>query len=277
LVIAEASDNLIGGPTPGARNVISGNLNVQILITGTDDKFPPASRNKIEGNYIGTNAAGTASITSADGIYMVHAINNFIGGTTPGAGNLISGNLTGLKITGCLDNQVLGNFIGTDDSGTSAISNVAGGIAIINSDRTQIGGPTAGARNVISGNVSNGIWLFDSLKTTGNKIQGNYIGTKADGIRPLGSAMLGIFINNLAVGNSIGGKARRGRFQRRRRHNNVFDYDCNVIHEIGSSDGGLRLICSQWRDAGMTATPTTMARRIIRICLKRESVWVVQI
>lgn len=204
--VTEASNNTIGGLTAGAGNVVSGNDSVGILISASSLPSGAATGNKIEGNYIGTNAAGTAALGNrGDGVYVLTATNNIVGGVVPGARNIISGNGGGVKVTGGAGNFIQGNYIGTDPSGTSAIANAGGGINIISASNTIIGGKITGARNVVSGNGQRGIWIYDSLGGTGNQVQGNYIGTKADGIHPLGNAMQGVFLNNLASGNTIGG------------------------------------------------------------------------
>ena len=73
----------------GARNVISGNNNVGIRITGAT-----ATGNVVRGNYIGVNAAGSAAVGNTNGGVTIQtgATGNTIGGTAAGAGNLISGN-----------------------------------------------------------------------------------------------------------------------------------------------------------------------------------------
>lgn len=89
VMIDNTSDNTIGGTTAAAANVISGNGLSGVVITG-----PLAAGNTVEGNRIGTNAAGTTSVgNQADGVRIVgNASQNVIGGTTTGAGNLVSGN-----------------------------------------------------------------------------------------------------------------------------------------------------------------------------------------
>jgi hypothetical protein len=105
-----AADNTIGGTTPEARNLISGNAEGVVLNAA-------ASHNTVAGNYIGTDLSGTAAVgNSIVGINILNgASNNTIGGTTPGAGNLISGNqgLGGVLIpsVGTTGNSVLGNSI----------------------------------------------------------------------------------------------------------------------------------------------------------------------
>jgi len=99
---------------------------------------------------------------------------------------------------------VQGNYIGTDVSGTTALGNGIEGVNISGPGNT-IGGTTAQARNIISGNHGNGIGIFAS-SATGNLVQGNYIGTQADGVSPLGNTKSGIEMQS-ANDNTIGGTA----------------------------------------------------------------------
>src|SRR5262249_59424768 len=88
VLIHDAASNTIGGTTPAARNVIAGNSTGSILILGS-----LASGNLVEGNFLGTNAAGTARLTptEAGGVAIFSAPNTTIGGTTSGARNVITG------------------------------------------------------------------------------------------------------------------------------------------------------------------------------------------
>ncbi|MEQ1828089.1 MAG: cadherin domain-containing protein, partial [Pirellula sp.] len=81
--------NTIGGTTTAARNVISGNTQYGVYLTGSN-----TYNNLIQGNYIGTNAAGSAGIGNGyQGIAIVtNSANNTIGGTTATSGNLIAFN-----------------------------------------------------------------------------------------------------------------------------------------------------------------------------------------
>src|SRR5262249_46455270 len=114
-----ASGNMIGGGAAGTGNLISGNSGDGILITG-------ANSNIIQANFLGTNAAGAAALATMIGIDIQGgASNNPIGGTSTTAGNLISGNTTGLLISGMgtSTNLVEGNFIGSDGTGMVPLAN----------------------------------------------------------------------------------------------------------------------------------------------------------
>jgi CSLREA domain-containing protein len=146
------SGNLIGGALPAARNLISGNDGSGVWVWGS---VGFTSDNSVQGNYIGTDRDGTAALPNdGDGVFIFASTSdNKIGGTEPGTGNLISGNIDdGILISpGPTGNTIQGNFIGTDASGTADLENGGNGVDISASDNT-IGGTTAGARNIISAN-----------------------------------------------------------------------------------------------------------------------------
>ena len=202
-----ASNNRIGGVAPGQRNLIAGNLvdGIRLSDIGT-------TNNIIEGNYIGTNAAGTAAIGNLlRGIRLdTGAAGNLIGGTDPGARNLISGNNeAGVQLTGIgtNDNVIKGNYIGTDISGALALGNGLRGVQIRDgAANNTIGGPQTGAGNVISANGKQGVRIAGNL-TTGNIVQGNLIGTDQSGLIDLGNAEHGVNVALGASGNIVGGSA----------------------------------------------------------------------
>jgi len=170
--------NTIGGNVTGARNVISGNDNAGINIDGT-------SNNLVAGNYIGTDITGTNSVGNTQaGIYLTDgAENNIIGGTTPTARNVISGNDSyGVYIRdpGTIGNLIEGNYIGTTPDGASALGNLFAGVILFNGAANNTIGGGAGAGNVVSGNFSYGFYVSD-IGTSGNWIQGNNIGTDVTG------------------------------------------------------------------------------------------------
>lgn len=173
--------NLIGGTVPGAGNVISGNGNPNFtsLTAGAISISGGAQFNVVQGNRVGTDATGTAPIpNTGSGVSVAGAgtDNNLIGGTAPGAGNLISGNNAGISISGgAKSNAVQGNRIGTDATGTAALPNAGSGVNIVGvgTSNNQIGGTVPGAGNVIAHNGLFGVRIKDA--NLGNHILGNSI------------------------------------------------------------------------------------------------------
>ena len=165
-------ENVIGGTGTGARNVISGNGADGVEIHGGT-----SIANRIEGNFIGTDVTGTFSIRNGHQgvVVQVNSFDNIIGGTTPGAGNVISGNAGAgvfMRQPTTSGTQVQGNFIGTDESGTAPLGNTSNGVFIGNNtfDNT-IGGTTVGAGNIIAYNRRAGIRVLAA--GTGNAILDN--------------------------------------------------------------------------------------------------------
>ncbi|HEU4770341.1 MAG TPA: Calx-beta domain-containing protein, partial [Pyrinomonadaceae bacterium] len=190
IVLTTSSNNVIGGTTAATRNVISGNASVGLEIAGNS--------NVVQGNFIGTNAAGTAALANFGGIaiFNTQSTNNIIGGTATGSGNLISGNQSLAISTAGPGTTIQGNLIGTDVTGTKKISN-ANGVQAIGTNML-IGGVTAGARNVISGNRTDGV----HIRGAGSKLQGNYVGTDITGTLALGNEGNGVVAGETAL---IGG------------------------------------------------------------------------
>jgi parallel beta-helix repeat protein len=191
-----SADNLVSGL------VFTGSRSDGISIIGDY-----ARRNRIVGNYFGTNPAGTESRTITGGISMQRGAKaNRVGGSEPFEGNLISGCLgSGIYIYRSDSNVTVGNIIGLDRTGTKVLGNGANGITIGNARDNRVGGSLAGERNVISGNGSQGIDIGIFKATRNNTVQGNYIGTDKSGKFPLGNGSNGISVSNEASANRIGG------------------------------------------------------------------------
>src|SRR5262249_5500195 len=145
--------------------------------------------NLVQGNRIGTSAAGTQRVVNRGAGVTVafRATQNMIGGAADGAGNLLSGNgLDGVDIFGNA-NQVQGNRIGTNAAGPQSLSNGGDGILVAaRATANTIGGTAAGAGNLLSGNTAVGAYGL-ALSGDGNVVQGNYIGTDVTGRRALGN------------------------------------------------------------------------------------------
>ena len=211
-VVDGATNTRIGGTTAAARNVISGNHGIGVLVSSPDAGVV------IEGNYIGTNAAGSAALGNSGNGLLVSPYANWgheagpsnvtIGGTAPGSGNLISGNGVSGNGEDSIDVgtsgvTIQGNLIGTDAGGTYAIPNSGSGLTIgDNLTNTVVGGTAAAARNVISGNAGPGIDMWGS-SSTGNSISGNFIGTDRTGTAALPNGGDGVLLEQGASGNAI--------------------------------------------------------------------------
>jgi CSLREA domain-containing protein/uncharacterized repeat protein (TIGR01451 family) len=191
-------DNRIGGTTPDDRNVIAGGSTGIRIGEGT------AARNVVEGNFIGINAAGTAAIPLTTGVNIVDASDNVIGGSDPGAGNVISGgSQTGVALgwssVGPIpaDNRIEGNLIGLNAAGTAAVANGTG-------VRTQLAVLDLVIRdNTISGNLLDGIELFNGAADT--IVAGNQIGTDATGTSPVPNGRHGIHTVSTSPRTVVGG------------------------------------------------------------------------
>ncbi len=168
--------NTIGGTALAARNVIAGhNRGIQIR----------SSENLIQGNNIGTDREGQILLGNSvagieiDSTSMIQTpMNNTIGGTAPGAGNVIAGSgNAGIRIaprpsdviTGTV---IQGNFIGTDRAGVLNLGN-ARAISIADSTDSQIGGLEPGAGNLIAHTEQ--FSLASAIQVTGNISTGNRI------------------------------------------------------------------------------------------------------
>jgi hypothetical protein len=216
--VNESPNNTVGGTTPAARNILSGNFGAGILLTGAS-----STGNVINGNYIGTNTLGTGAVPNRKmGIGIgpspgsVGARFNNIGdttGTTPGgactgACNLISGNLqNGILAVDASSyaNTFLGNYIGINAAGTGGIGNGLDGIGFLEAPNNVVGNNTAAGRNVIAGNGGNGIDVV-GINTRGTVIQGNYIGESTQQAS-MGNVDRGVVVANNAVDTAILGNS----------------------------------------------------------------------
>jgi hypothetical protein len=174
------SNNTIGGITQDARNVISGAFLAGIDIIGDT---AAASDNLVEGNYIGTNAAGSApnGDDGEDGILVRDiASDNTIGGTSSAARNVISGWTIDVFFVDegplfHLSGDVLeGNYLGTDASGavTLPAPQSSTGVFLTGSTNCTIGGTALGSGNLIEGGTFAGVAVVGG---NGYAIDGNTI------------------------------------------------------------------------------------------------------
>ena len=196
------------------QNIVAGNGTIANPRSAIDLFSSFASGNVVRGNYVGTTAAGLIGLGNFGwGISINDASGNTIGGATAADRNVIVGNSSGaiLIVTsagGSANNNVIsGNYVGILPNGTDNHNN-ADGILLSASpggtiSGTTIGGASAAARNVISGNFNTAITL-SGAGVSNTVIAGNYIGVAADGITARGNTGNGIFMNG-AHDNVVGG------------------------------------------------------------------------
>ncbi len=204
------------GAITAALNITAGGSTVRGLVinrfNGHGIRLASAGGNTVAGNFIGTNAAGTAAqanVGLSSGVFIDFSPNNTVGGLTAAERNLISGNGdAGVRIDGpsATGNRVHGNLIGTDLGGTVAVGNGGAGVNVRAAPGNIVGGTAAAARNVISGNAGFGV-VIQFAGANANLVQGNFIGTQADGVSALGPNLsAGVVIGaGGPSGNSVGG------------------------------------------------------------------------
>ncbi len=202
-------------PGPGVRTISP----TSALPTVTDPVIidgytqPGASQNTLaagdDANLLieleGSSAGGTSGLRISAGSSTVRGlvINRFV---LPSGGDDTLGN--GILLEGIGGDQITGNFLGTDAGGTLARPNTNAGV-FVSSPNNVVGGTTPEARNVISGNAPfDGVYVSPANgigDSSGNVIQGNFIGTQADGVSPLGNARIGVTFAHGAHDNVVGG------------------------------------------------------------------------
>ncbi len=141
------------------------------------------SNNRVDGNFIGTDSLGRREGQgNEDGVFILDGQNNTVGGNTPAARNLISGNdRDGVRLFGTSlgtdDNRVQNNYIGTDKFGTGSLGNGGAGVTIFDSSRNAVGGGNAEA-NIIAFNALDGVAVRSGnniFADSGNSIRSNSI------------------------------------------------------------------------------------------------------
>ena len=202
-LLSGAHDNIIGGADPAARNIISGNGAAgsqfgQGIYLASAPIDPITTNNTIQGNYIGVDSSGNQPAGNyRQGILIGSgAQNNLVGGTAPGAGNVITYNgLGGVRIDSS-GNQVAGNLIGVGADGVTQLGNQLNGVRVggnnntIGPDNTIAynqqsgimlsGGATMVLSNTLSTNARSGICVAGPNNTLrGNLVQANGSGSAA--------------------------------------------------------------------------------------------------
>lgn len=189
--------------------------------------------NTIAGNYIGTNATATLPVdevfygNGGNGIHIIDGANNTIGGGPAADRNVVSGNSgEGIRVDGALatGNMIRGNYIGTTADGEDALGNALSGVYLRKAPGNSV------IQNLVSGNLGfagvticgspnfvpgapnfqcgGGIIGTQTSNASGNIVQGNLIGTDAEGTGGLGNGAAGVSIDgapNTLVGGPLAG------------------------------------------------------------------------
>jgi len=194
--------------------------------------------NIVRGNYIGTDATGTAPNKGNGhrGVFVDGPDNNVIGGSQPGEGNVISGSETGVRLSFTVGTTVQGNHIGTDKNVTADLGNSLAGVLLVNSSNCTVGGTASGAGNVIAFN-------------------GPDIGFDGGGVVVLSTANNGILSNSIFSNNGLGIDLDDG---------TGFPLDGVTPNDLGDGDGGANslqnfpVITSATRSGGTTTVAGTL-------------------
>jgi len=195
ILFGNSHDDLIGGTDPGAINVVS--TSYEFGLSFRDG----CSGTVIQGNYVGTDYTGNASLSHGLGTGNINTgVHIFalagmdpshdflVGGTTPEARNVIAGNFNsaggwvagGVAIEdGAYNNRVIGNYIGVGADGLTELGNQGPGVELYvnGTNNNIIGGTTSEEANVIAHNGGAGVWIGrQSSETVSNAaVLGNSI------------------------------------------------------------------------------------------------------
>ncbi len=179
IFIGAGSNHVIGGSVALDRNVISGNSTQGINIVPNPLDVSEPGRITIQGNYIGTDATGEATVAgnTAPGQEGIRSTNSHgpvvVGGAGPGEGDVISGNPSpAIELFFVPAPEIVGNMIGTDRTGRTALPNSFG-------IETQSVTDALIADNVISGNSGPGIHLRGD---EGTVVRSNKVGVDVVGL-----------------------------------------------------------------------------------------------
>ena len=199
-IVSSSETNTIGGTAASLRNVISGNTQSGVELSG-------GGADTVKGNFVGTDASGNIAVPNFRGI-AVGSSGNTIGDASGGR-NVVSGNTDAGLIVTAGDNAITGNYVGTDADATVAVPNGFGGVYILGGEISASANTLTA--NVISGNKSFGVLIQSTIASSaGNNIfERNLIGTDASGQKALGNTGPGIAIGaGSGLGNNVIGDSR---------------------------------------------------------------------
>ncbi|MDQ3545275.1 MAG: right-handed parallel beta-helix repeat-containing protein [Verrucomicrobiota bacterium] len=204
---------LTSNATVGVRDTIAFNIpGTGFRTISPDSPFPTITDPVLIDGYTQPGAIENSATDAFDGTLLIELDGenggaNVDGLTITAGGSTVRGLVVnrfagnGIRLEST-DNHLEGNLIGTDATGTASSGNGKNGVEIFESAENFVGGTTAAARNVISGNGSNGV-MIDG-EGGANLVQGNFIGTDVTGKIALGNSGTGVVVQNAGT-NTIGG------------------------------------------------------------------------
>lgn len=213
-------DLTVSGGNDTVMGLQTRSTGVGILINST------AGGDVVRGNVLGIPATGeTCNPTLLSiGVEVQNSPDAVIGGTTPGAGNVISGANIGVSINGQGSSGavVQGNLLGTTPQGTATCGDFED-VDVVDASNVQVGGATStpghGAGNVLVTNAATGVFgqpggsasvLIGGLtaNAANDTVQGNTIGLLGDGVTPATTGgLVGVDVVGRVSGAVIGGSA----------------------------------------------------------------------
>ena len=202
----------------------------------------PTGPNLVESNFLGVDAAGSP-MGNVAGVALSGNSLDTIGGLGPGVRNVISASLIGVQVDSGHNKRILGNHIGMDLTGTASVGNDVG-VWVRDSDAVIVGGSAPGERNVISGNLGDGVRISGESDVT---VVGNYIGTDATGLAALGNQNRGVHVlgvsgtrvlDNVISGNGFEGVS-LGPEQTSRVSGNLIGTDSLGLRALGNGGAGV--------------------------------------
>lgn len=177
----------VGGIRAG--NVLSG-MNTGIVCNGCQGMV-------VKSNIIGMDYQGLVEKSNQYGVFLYgNGINATVGGSLPGEGNVISGNVSvQIRVDNFTNCSISGNMLGPDITGNVAPVTTTYGIYMASplASAVTIGGTTPQHRNVISGNQT-GMAILDCGPNL--KILSNYVGLNSGGNSAIPNTSSGINIQN---------------------------------------------------------------------------------
>jgi hypothetical protein len=174
-----AGDNGEDGLTVRASNSLIKGLVINRFDGDGVFVFSGASGTKIEGNFVGTDPSGTQDLGNGDmGVRFLNANSLTVGGASPAARNLLSGNDgDGILIDqsgGTQSREVMGNLIGTQKNGSSPLGNARDGVSTFRASNVKVGGDPSASANTIAFNGGDGVRV-DGFASQGNNVLRNSI------------------------------------------------------------------------------------------------------